>query len=84
MFLMDFKCFKAFLQVFSSVFFCMLQLLHLDVSKIDWVLHMGCAWEAAGGAAMRAMFGVVWTTSRAVRATSGEARAHCYDAPSRA
>ena len=28
----------------------MLQLLHLDVSKIDRVLHMGCAWEATDGA----------------------------------
>jgi hypothetical protein len=27
----------------------MLQLLHLDVSKIDRVLHMGCAWKAVGG-----------------------------------
>jgi hypothetical protein len=34
----------------SSVFFCMLQLLHLNVLKVDQVLHMGCAWEAAGGA----------------------------------
>jgi hypothetical protein len=34
----------------SSVFFCMLQLLHLDVSKVDWVLHMGCAWEVADDA----------------------------------
>jgi hypothetical protein len=28
----------------------MFQLLHLDVSKVDQVLHMGFAWEAAGGA----------------------------------
>jgi hypothetical protein len=27
----------------------MLQMLHLDVSKVDRVLHMGWAWEAAGG-----------------------------------
>jgi hypothetical protein len=27
----------------------MLQLLHLNVSKVDQVLHVGCAWEAAGG-----------------------------------
>ena len=51
-------------QVFSGVFvsvsdtcfqvihlsFFMLQLLHLDVSKIDRVLHMGCPSEMAGGA----------------------------------
>jgi hypothetical protein len=30
----------------SFVFFCMLQ---LDVSKVNQVLHMRCAWEAAGG-----------------------------------
>jgi hypothetical protein len=28
----------------------MFQLLHLDVSKVDQVLHMGFAWEAASGA----------------------------------
>jgi hypothetical protein len=37
-------CFKCF------ICFFMLQLLHLDVSKVDRVLHMGCTWEAAGGA----------------------------------
>jgi hypothetical protein len=34
----------------SFVFFCMLQLLHLDVLKKDRVFHTRCAWEAAGGA----------------------------------
>jgi hypothetical protein len=28
----------------------MLQVLHLDVSKVDWVLHLGCVWEARGAA----------------------------------
>jgi hypothetical protein len=28
----------------------MLQVLYLDVSKVDRMLHMGCAWEAKGGA----------------------------------
>jgi hypothetical protein len=62
-FAMVFKCFQTFWQVFhmlvssvSSVFFCMLQLLHLDVSKVDQVLHMGCAWKATGGVT----FGVTW------------------------
>ena len=48
--------FQSFSQVFqmlvssvSSVFFSMLQLLHLDVSKVDPVLHIGCAWETADG-----------------------------------
>jgi hypothetical protein len=48
--------FQAFSQVFqtlvlsvSFVFFYILQLLYLDVSKVDRVLHMGCTWEAAGG-----------------------------------
>jgi hypothetical protein len=27
----------------------MLQLSHLDVSKVDQVLHMGCVWKAVGG-----------------------------------
>jgi hypothetical protein len=42
------------LQVFqthvSSVFFYMLQLLYLDVLKVDQVLHIGCTWEAADSA----------------------------------
>jgi hypothetical protein len=33
----------------SSVFFCILQLLHLDASKIDQMLHVGGVWEAADG-----------------------------------
>jgi hypothetical protein len=37
-------CFKFFI----CLFFCLLQLLRLDVLKVDRVLHMGCAWEAAG------------------------------------
>jgi hypothetical protein len=28
----------------------MLQVLHLDVSKINWMLHMECVWEAGGDA----------------------------------
>ena len=27
----------------------MLQLLHLDVSKVNRTLHVGCAWEAVAG-----------------------------------
>jgi hypothetical protein len=42
------KCFRHMFQV-SYVFFCMLQVLHPNVSKVDRVLHMGCAWEAGGG-----------------------------------
>jgi hypothetical protein len=26
----------------------MLQVLHLDISKVDQVLHMGCVWEMGG------------------------------------
>jgi hypothetical protein len=42
--------FKRVFTNVSYVFFCTLQLLHLDVSKIDRVWYMGCAWEVAGGA----------------------------------
>ena len=49
MFAMVFKCFSIVFVNVSSVFFCMLQLLHLDVLKVDRVLHIGCAWEAADG-----------------------------------
>jgi hypothetical protein len=31
----------------SFVFFCMLQMLHLNILKVDQVLHMRCAWKAA-------------------------------------
>jgi hypothetical protein len=44
----------------SSVFFCMLQVLYLDISKLDRVLHMRCAWEAEGGASSPRA-GHVWT-----------------------
>jgi hypothetical protein len=47
---------KCFFDIFASVsdacfelsFFYMLQLLYLNVSKVDQVLHMECMWEAAG------------------------------------
>jgi hypothetical protein len=51
-----FKCFSGiFASVLDACFKCficlffILQLLHLDVLKIDRVLHMGYTWEAAGG-----------------------------------
>ena len=42
------KCFRRFVSSALSVFFSMLQLLYLDISKVDRVLRMGCAWKAAG------------------------------------
>jgi hypothetical protein len=43
----SFMCFQVFLQVFqmhilsvSSIFIRMLQMLYLDVSKVNWVLHL--------------------------------------------
>jgi hypothetical protein len=45
----DFQFFPDVFASVSSVFFCMLQLLHMDVSKEDCVLHMGCTWEAVDG-----------------------------------
>jgi len=36
--------FQTLVSSVSSVFFC---ILHLHVSKVDRVLHMGYAWEAA-------------------------------------
>jgi hypothetical protein len=41
--------FQTFVSSILSILFCTLQLLHLDVSKVDRVLHMGCTWEAADG-----------------------------------
>jgi hypothetical protein len=49
--------FQVFLRVFqthvssvSSFFRRILQVLHLDILKVDQMLHMRCAWEARGGA----------------------------------
>jgi hypothetical protein len=47
MFVMVFKCFQTLVLSVLSVFFCILQLLHLDISKVDRVLHIGCPCEAA-------------------------------------
>jgi hypothetical protein len=59
----------------SSFFFCMLQVLYVDVSKVDHVLHMGCAWEAEGGRERSSRVVVPW-------ATSGVARVLCWGARS--
>jgi hypothetical protein len=72
MFTILFKCFSgvvasvsdACFKCFCSVFLLMLQLLLLYVSKVNHVLHMGCAWKAAGGA-------------NDIRAARGTARAAC-------
>ena len=40
-------CLQWFSSVFASVSSVFRHVLHLDVSKVDRVLHMGCAWEAA-------------------------------------
>jgi hypothetical protein len=44
------KCFRHMFQVFRLSFFCMLQLLLLDVLKVDRVLHMGCVGDVRGSA----------------------------------
>jgi uncharacterized protein YqgC (DUF456 family) len=49
-FLMCLQVFQTHVSSVPSIFFYMLQVLHLDVSKVNGVLHMGCAWEAAGSA----------------------------------
>jgi hypothetical protein len=57
MFAMVFKCILGvFVSVSDACFKCficlflMLQLLHLNISKVDQVLHMGYMQKAAGGA----------------------------------
>jgi hypothetical protein len=76
--------FKRFSQVFhtfvssvSSIFFCMLQLLHLDISKVNRVLHIECSWKAAsstddvwGGATSR----VTWAHCRCTPSWAQRAR----------
>ena len=56
MFAMVFKCFSGVSASVSDACFkyftCLLlyvATIGSDVSKVDRVLHMGCAWEAAGG-----------------------------------
>ena len=44
------QLFQTFVSSVSFIFFCMIQLLYLDVSKVDRVLYMGCTWKVAGGA----------------------------------
>jgi hypothetical protein len=43
---------RCMFQVFHYLF-CMLQVLHLNISKVDRVLHMGCVWEVGGGTSGR-------------------------------
>jgi hypothetical protein len=42
--------FQMLVSSVSFVLFYMLQLLYLDVSKVDRVLHMWCVWEVPGDA----------------------------------
>jgi len=42
------QVFQTHVSKFSSIFCCMLQVLHLDVSKVDRVLHMGCRGKREG------------------------------------
>ena len=60
------KCFRQLFQVFHLFF--MLQLLYLDVLKIDRVLHMGCVCEAAGSA--NDVRGAAWAMSGVTRPTA--------------
>jgi hypothetical protein len=69
-----YNAFHVFLQVFrthvssvTSFFFCML---HLDVSKVDQVLHMGCTWEAASGVGLLLAAGVLGRKPDALGARS--------------
>jgi hypothetical protein len=48
MFTMVFKYFSGIFTSVSFMFFCILQLLYLDISKVDRV-HIECVWEAAVG-----------------------------------
>jgi hypothetical protein len=53
--------FQTLVSSVSSVFFWMLQLLYLDVSKVDRVLHMEFAWgEADGVGDVRGGVGDIW------------------------
>jgi hypothetical protein len=59
----------------SYIFFCMLQLFHLYVSKAERVLHIGCAWEAADGAGN---VQAAWAMSGAAQVTFETTRAHWW------
>jgi hypothetical protein len=45
-----FQVFQTHILSVSFISFCMLQVLHLDVLKVDRMLYMGCLWEAGEGA----------------------------------
>ena len=55
--IVSYACFECFICLFF-----MLQVLYLDVSKVDQVLHMGFMWEVGGGASgpPRATRAPVW------------------------
>jgi hypothetical protein len=80
------QVFQMYVSSVSFVSFCMLQLLHLNVSKVDRVLRMECAWEAGGGASSPHMGNVqaAWapTWARVTQAWSSEVgatmRAHAW------
>jgi hypothetical protein len=77
MFAMIFKCFQMLSQVFqmlisSASSFCMLQQLHLNVSKVDRVLYIECVWKTAGNVGdVRGCTGLQLGRSLAVRGPSG-------------
>jgi hypothetical protein len=52
--------FKHFSQVFHTLVSCAFFMLHLDVSKVDRVLYMGCVWKRLEA---RTTFGAAWATS---------------------
>jgi hypothetical protein len=53
--------FKTLCSSVSFVFFYMLQQFYLNVSKVDRVLHIGCAWKAANSMGdVRGGMGDVW------------------------
>jgi hypothetical protein len=66
----------------SSVFFCTLQLLYLDVSKVNRVLHMGFAWgEADGVGDVRGGVGDIRDGTGDVRASASPLLVHLLVSP---
>jgi hypothetical protein len=41
---------NTYFKCFIGLFWYVLQVLHLDILKVNWMLHIGYAWEAGGGA----------------------------------
>jgi hypothetical protein len=59
------QVFQIHVSSVSSVFFLyILQMLHMDISKVNQVLYMGCMWEAREGTSSPCADDIGWRSPR--------------------